>query len=149
MKNKVTILLCLCLSLGFLSSCKKEDEKSKTRTEILTGSSCWKLTKFEYGPVGGPLLDVTNEDFDPCELDDCSRFNSDGNYVTTDSGVKCDPDESIIEQGKWELTNNDEVIRITLKGEEPVDFKIKSMSNNEFVQEIDVFGFTIRTTYRN
>lgn len=146
MKNKVTLMLLLIASLGIMSSCKKDDDKS--RKDIITGSTCWKLVKYEEKDGSGNYVDRTSEDYAACELDDCMRFNADGTYVITDSGVKCDPNITVIEEGTWSLINNDSEILVTTSGISLVN-KIESIDENTIVTTVSFFGIEGRLTYKN
>jgi len=149
MKNKVTILLCLILTVGLISSCKKDDD-DKPRKDLLTGSTCWKITKYEERDDKGNFVDFTNDTYDACELDDCTRFGADGNYVNTDSGVKCDPDNSILEEGTWSLIDGDKKIVMTPTGLGfSVTFTIESITANTLVVTTSFIGPELRITYKN
>lgn len=146
MKNNITLLLLLIASLGIMSSCKKDDEQS--RKDIITGSTCWKLVKHEEKDNSGNYVDKTSEYYKACELDDCTRFNADGSYVTTDSGDKCDPNITVTEEGTWSLINNDSEILVTIEGI-PLLNKIESIDKNTIVVTLAIFGSESRLTYKN
>ena len=148
MKNKVTILLCLCLSIGFLSSCKK-DEDDKPRKDLLSASTCWKITKYEERNSEGNFVDVTNDTYDACELDDCNRFTTDGNYVLTDSGVKCNPDDNVLDQGTWVLADGDKKLIISSTNGFVLTLNIESMDANTIVTTTSFLGPETRITFKN
>ena len=59
MKMKLILSILLISSLGLLSSCKKDEDSPKTKTEMLTGTSCWKLVKSELKNETGVYVDNT------------------------------------------------------------------------------------------
>ena len=145
MKHLFKMSLALIAAVLLISSCKKDDEK--TRTEIITGSTCWKLSKIEEKD-GGVYVDVTSSDYDPCELDDCARFNADGTYILNDSGEKCTGSTDPIEEGTWSLSNSDQTLTIIADGF-PIVATIESISESQMVITFNIFGTDIRGTYKN
>ena len=149
MKMKLILSILLISSLGLLSSCKKDEDSPKTKTEMLTGTSCWKLVKSELKNETGVYVDNTADSYDACELDDCTKFTTDGKFVSTDNGVKCDEGATVIEEGTWKLKNNDTELELTSSGGDTGTVKIEKLDSKNLITVLEVFGLSVRLTYVN
>lgn len=144
MKNKLTLLLILGAVFGLMSSCKKEDKSS--RKELLTAASCWKVSKFEEKDASGKYVDATADNYEDCQLDDCTRFSADGKWTTTDDGVKCE--DSSTQTGTWTMSADEK--QLTLNTDFfPIILNIESMDAKTIVGTYTVFGAEARITFKN
>ena len=144
MNHKLTLLLILGLVFGLMSSCKKEDKSS--RKELLTATSCWKISKYEEKDESGKYVDVTEENYETCELDDCNRFAADGNFTVTDDGEKCSG--SSTHSGTWTLSADEKQLTINTVFF-PIILNIESMDSNTLVVTYTLFETEARVTYKN
>ncbi len=146
MKNKIKFLLFLFIATGLMTSCKKDEEK--TVTEKITGPSCWKIAKYEEKDDSGNYKDYTNDTYDACELDDCTKFNSNGSYITNDNGEKCEGTTDPVEEGTWTLSNSDKTLTL-LSGGFGFATNIESITENQLVVTATIFEAELRITYKN
>ena len=146
MKKQFTLIFMMFVMVGLISSCKKDDEKSVT--EKITGPSCWSLAKVEEKDDSGNYQDVTDEDYDACELDDCAKFNSNGTYILNDTGDKCPGSTDPVEEGTWSLSNSDKTFTIIAEGF-PLLTTIESITDNQMVLTASLFDTDLRITYKN
>ena len=56
----------------------------------------WKLVSFKLNGI-----DVTSQFFQPCDLDDFTRFLVDSTYIADEGPTKCDPADPQTETGTW------------------------------------------------
>jgi len=98
--------LCLAIaSVAVFSSCNKDDDKSSSKTKLLT-SGTWKIILAEEKENGGAWEDVTDIQFAPCTQDDRLKF-SEPNVITSDEGAtKCDPSDPQTQTGTWAFVSN-------------------------------------------
>ncbi len=103
MKNFLSFLVLGILALSFfgISSCSKDDEKTESKTEILTTGS-WKISTIT---VNG--IDFSNVEPFVCRKDDVLSFSANGTYIQNNGTNKCDPDEEPTYTGTWEITANE------------------------------------------
>jgi|SRR5690606_32803686 len=91
----------------------KDDEKSKSNTELLTAEN-WLTTSVTIrtvGPTSDTTIDITPED--ACELDNIVKFNLDYTYSSEEGATKCDTnDNQIIESGSWSFKNDEKTLEI-------------------------------------
>lgn len=146
MKHQLTLLLVLFLSVSIISSCKKDDNKSTK--DILTSTSCWKISKYEEKNESGNFVDVTTDSYENCELDDCVNFKATGDYLVNESGEKCPGSTDPVEEAKWSLSNSDKTLSIT-GGFFPLIFTIESISDKQMVISSVIFDTELRVTYKN
>lgn len=105
MKKIIRTACIVMASAAIFSSCKKDDDKS--RTELIT-SGPWRLEKAQERINGGAWDDVTADNFDACDLDNRFTFSS-GGVITLDEGAtKCDPADPQTQTGAWNFVNNEE-----------------------------------------
>ena len=150
MKNKLSLIFCPLFCLLIISSCKKED--NKTRKELIQENTCWKVAKFEAkDPETGNFEDYT-EDFvgDPCYKDNCYTYVSDGSYKSTEGATKCDPaDADLISTGTWSISADETALTITEDGKTRVG-KIESLTSDKMVllvTDASLGGLELRLTY--
>jgi hypothetical protein len=103
MKNYALILLLAAATV--ISSCSKDDDDNTgggggggttvTNTSKLCNKN-WKLVSFKLNGI-----DVTSQFFQPCDLDDFSRFLVDSTYTADEGPTKCDPADPQTSTGTW------------------------------------------------
>ncbi|MCC6414037.1 MAG: hypothetical protein IT270_20480 [Saprospiraceae bacterium] len=146
MPNFKISLLLLLLSAGFFTACNKDDDDDKSKTEILTGPSCWLTVKSEtFDANSGVWIEsqVPN-----CDKDDCTRFYSDGVIIIDEGPLLCDAGDPLTIEGTWFLSLDESSITLTLDGV-TVPAKIIEISDNKLVVEIEFLSYKTRTTYNN
>ena len=90
------------------------------KTQTLTAKD-WKAVAIHIDPGvyvnGQPVTDLTPF-YDPCELDDVSRYKADFTYEFNEGATKCDPNApQIQESGTWAWANNESQITHTTQGQ--------------------------------
>jgi|GEM_PF-2387831 len=138
--------LLLILAAGFFTSCDKNKDDDKTKTEILTTPSCWLTVKSEiFDANSGVWIEsqVPN-----CDKDDCTRFYADGVIIIDEGPLLCDAGDPLTIEGTWLLSLDQTVITLTLDGL-TVPAKIIELTDNKLVVEIEFLGLKNRTTYNN
>lgn len=105
----------ILLSLGLLSSCKKDSEPAPpTRTELLTGKK-WQVSGSQLESPGFPTVD-TYALSQPCSQDDFEQYKLPNNYIHDEGPTTCTTNGSQTELGVWALLNDDSQLVITLNG---------------------------------
>lgn len=113
---KKSLFIALTLFVFLLSSCKKDEAKS--RSEMLTGAK-WKVSSQKLNGVVEPLED--------CSKDDFMIFASGGKCTFNPGANKCYSDE-VIETGTWSLSSDEK--SFTLNGE---TWTIVELTQSRFV----------------
>ncbi|MEY4595449.1 MAG: hypothetical protein RIQ47_1859 [Bacteroidota bacterium] len=104
--KRLRLLPIILATVVFFSACSKDDDNNNTtvpptKFELLT-SHGWRLTAFYEDGV-----DMTNQYFSACELDNIFNYNTDYSYSIDEGPTKCSPgDPQIIETGVWAFANN-------------------------------------------
>ena len=94
-KNLIAVLAIAALISA--TSCKKSEDATCT----LSAATLVGTYKITSAKINGVDLFST---FEACEKDDTYTFNANGNFVTTDAGVVCSPNNN--DTGPWSLTGN-------------------------------------------
>ena len=110
MKHFIRTTCVAMASMVIFASCKKDDDKS--RTELLTQSN-WKLVSDQEKAGSAPWEEYI-DDYDPCELDNYFKFNTNGSVVLDEGPTKCDPTDPQTETGNWSFESNES--RLNLDG---------------------------------
>ena len=95
--KRLTIIM---LFIGFILSCKKNDDSScKTDTASIAGS--YKITAVTYkANSSSSEMDYFNILFpDACDRDNVTTLNANGTYLLKDAGVVCSPPDD--DNGTW------------------------------------------------
>jgi hypothetical protein len=119
--KKLLLSLTIVSLLGF-SSCKdKDEEPSKSRTELLTNAK-WQLIAGTIVPpitidLFGQTITISDifdlEGSEPCSKDDLQIFNADGTITNDEGPSKCDAaDPQTTSGGKWKLLESDSKLQI-------------------------------------
>jgi len=157
--KKIT-LMALALAFLIVSSCKKEETKSETKskTELLTAKA-WKITAQTINPgvVVSPNLPAVTDLFalyGPCQKDDTEKYNTGGTGVSDEGASKCDPTDPQSENFTWSFINNE----TQLKNDDQV-FNIIQLDASTLKSNVSVDGaliggtagttYTVTTTYSN
>ena len=93
-------LFLLCLGVGALSGCKKEDTTS--RTYLLTAKN-WRVSAAFSTLIanGQPVVTDSYATFPACDRDDFFKFNSDSSLVRDQGSFKCDASASQALTSRW------------------------------------------------
>ena len=138
------LLILFVFSVGLTTSCKKDEEKPKSKEELLTGKK-WQVKTAIIDPsipvsAGGTTTNLYNQ-IEPCFKDDYSVFNANGTFIDDAGGVKCDVGDAQTTSGTW-LFNGDKTI-VTLNypasgGDAAfsMSFKILELSDSKLMYEI-------------
>lgn len=144
--TKALLFVLLAFGLGTIA-CKKDELGGEA---ALTAASCWKLSKFEaYDPVKMVWEDVTEDETDPCELDDCFKFNSDKSATKTNGTVKCSLSEPATETGAWDMSADGKTFTLTDPGGDENTYTIVELSSKKFILESTSGVFRERVTLTN
>ncbi len=140
MKNlKLLAIAMLAFTLSF-TSCKDDDE-SKSATDMLTGGST-RSWKEQSKTVNGVAKAI-----DTCDADDKTTFTKSGNTFAFDPGtVKCG---STAFAGTWALSNGDKTLTINV-GSLNMSTEITELSDSKLVTkntETDTDSIGNPTTY--
>ncbi|HQD09493.1 MAG TPA: hypothetical protein PLQ65_07505 [Flavihumibacter sp.] len=86
------------------SSCKKEDEKPKSKTELLTAGS-WKVTA--YMLVSGATTYDFWKEAEPCLKDNITTFVADGTLIGDEGATKCNAGDDQTYTSTWKFAENE------------------------------------------
>ena len=110
MKTTFKTLAFLMASTVLISSCSKDDDTTggggggtgtpATNTSKLCNKN-WKIVNFVFNGT-----DITSS-LTACELDNFTRFSTDGNYVSDEGPTKCDPADPQTTPGTWSWAANE------------------------------------------
>ncbi len=133
---KKLILGLACFSALTFTSCEKDSDDTKTKTEMIT-SHGWTMTGLDVEPgidmfVDGTWLPVTDVFL---QMNDCSKdneviFNANGTLIE-ETNSKCHPAEPATYTGTWSF-NSDET-RLVLNTDESIDYKLELLDDNNLV----------------
>lgn len=106
--KKFTLMLALA-SAFLVASCSKDDDNNNggggTPAVTNTSKLCNKDWKIEAVRVGG--FDVTTQFLQPCQLDNLTRFLTDGTVNNDEGPTKCDPADPQTSSGTWAFADNE------------------------------------------
>ena len=105
--KKTIFLFATAFIIFFCTSCKKDKEKTQSKTELLTTGS-WKITASVSDNDGNGTYE-TNEfaSFSPCFVDNIFTFKTNGQLELDEGPTKCDVLDPQIEIVTWQFTNNE------------------------------------------
>ena len=123
----------------FMSSCSKDEdspeEVAKTTTEYLTAGN-WKTTAMTISPglnFGGVEITDFYAQFEACEKDDLTKFNTDGTITDDEGATKCDPnDPQTTNDGTWVLSADNSSVTIGYPDEDPITMNIVQLDGSVF-----------------
>lgn len=157
MKRHLSTLALLLFAFTTIlsTSCKKdEEEKPKTRDQILVGKK-WQMKAATIDPsiqVGGGLTNNFYNQLPACVKDDFTTFNANGKFVDDEGTSKCVLSDPQTTQGDWLFNSDKTVITFTYGPGDSISWTIKSISDSEMVaeyqQEEGGTVYTITATFR-
>jgi hypothetical protein len=124
-----------------LSSCKDDDEETRSKTQLLTEKT-WKLTSVKV--LG---LSVPPEE---CEADDIYTYTTGGAYSKNEGATKCDVDAPQTVSGSWEFESNETILSVSyteLGTTVSIDYTIVELSGNTLKLKLSEFGIEVESTY--
>jgi hypothetical protein len=132
-------LVLALLAVTSFTACKKSDSDVLAVTkDNLVGT--YTIITVKAKAAGASEQDVTNANYDPCELDDQVVLKSDLTATYVDAGTQCSP----VGGGSdyWSVNGN----IITIAGE---DFTVRSLTRGTLVLEQNgvVAGLTVTATW--
>lgn len=133
---KKLILSSAVLFCIIATSCKKDKNKSCDKTMALIAGT-YSIVKSEVG-LNGNFVDVTSEDFEPCELDDKLTLNANGTTVYKDLGTLCDPQGD--DTGTWSITTAGKIIIGGVDNLDTIEADITSFDCSTLVFTGDIDG---------
>lgn len=129
----------ICCGVLLLFSCKKDD-KSKTRTELLTNGS-WHVTAYTVDPAidfDGDGTDETNvyAVMDECITDDRTTFFANGSGELDEGPTKCSNTDPQTVPLTWSFDDTEQKLQV-----EGIEYLIESLTENQLVlKEIEVIS---------
>lgn len=107
MKRMIRIACIVCISMIFVTSCKKDD---KSRMELITSGN-WKLVS-DQEKVGNGTWQEYIQGYAACELDNYMKFSNNNTFEYNEGPTKCDPldDQSIT--APWAFENGETSLNI-------------------------------------
>jgi len=106
MKHMFTLLGCVA-ALGLISSCKKDD--TKTKTDLLTAHP-WKITAYTLETTTGTNPTTSRDIYAQsasCAKDNFQTFNKDGIWVQDEGLTKCSTTAPQQISSHWDLTSSE------------------------------------------
>lgn len=111
MKKKIKFIFIAFITTSFLGmySCKK-DEKESAKEKIQDKNFYMTNIVSKENNV----VVETIADYDPCELDNIFRLNSNGTGSFDEGATKCDPTDEQTIPFNWTMTNNDTKLNLSV-----------------------------------
>ncbi|GAB2947118.1 hypothetical protein GCM10027048_10170 [Hymenobacter coalescens] len=96
------------------SACKKDEEKPKTKTELLTAKS-WRVTAARETVTTGGQTTSSDEyaTFGACEKDDFVKFLADKKVEFNEGATKCNTADPQTETGAWDFNSDQTKLTLT------------------------------------
>ena len=105
--KKTIFVFAATFSLFFIPACKKEKEKTQSKTELLTTGS-WKITAAVSDNDGNGSYETNDfASFPTCFVDNIFTFKTNGQLELDEGLTKCDVMDPQIETVSWQFTTND------------------------------------------
>ncbi|MBB1285510.1 hypothetical protein HRH25_14085 [Flavisolibacter sp. BT320] len=141
-----TFTALLAAAFLLISSCKKEEDKQASKTDLLT-SGQWRMTSYTLSPPydldGDGTADTDGlATFDACDRDDLFIFKRDGTLVLDEGSTKCNSKDPQTENTTWDFVNNE--TEIIIAGERVT---IVELTQSRFRVSADVGGSTGDITF--
>lgn len=112
--KRVLLLATLAITC-VVSACKKDDDKPKSKTDLLTAKN-WKITSAVSTEVGANGQTITTDNYasaDACDKDDYLKFQADKKLIISQGAVKCDPTDDQEATGGWDLNSDQTKLTIS------------------------------------
>ncbi|THU37286.1 hypothetical protein FAM09_20285 [Niastella caeni] len=122
--TKATFLL--LFSAASLTACKKDNDKEKSRKDLLTEKE-WKYVEYGRDTDNDGILDKEEVKIEACEVDDTFKFNTDGTLVSHDNTARCTSGDEA-ETYNWAFQKNE--TEIVLSSGRLI--KIKTLTESTF-----------------
>ena len=104
--KKIIPFYALIILVAF-ASCKKEDNKPKTKSDFLT-SGTWSVTAVTSDDDGDGTYETNDfADFVACYKDNFYSFHADGIWELNEGPTKCEDIDPQTDTDHWQLTNNE------------------------------------------
>lgn len=131
--NLIAVLfLILFTSVVIVSSCKKDEESTMTKQEMLT-SKPWKISTSKTNGVASTI--------EACNLDDILTFATDGTYTNNIGTIKCSANEKNF-TSTWSLSADEK--NLIANG---TSLNLVELTNSIFVYSMTSGSITIVVTY--
>ncbi len=125
---KKMILFSIATCLFFCMACKKDKDKTLTKTEMITAGS-YNLTAVRSDNDGdGIYEDDDYATFDACFKDNYYSFRTDGKVEMNEGATKCDPMDPQTELNDWHFASNETRLVIGT-GSFVIDYSIEVLDN--------------------
>jgi len=127
-------LFAIIAAMVVLFSC--DEENNPSNTDLLT-SSPWIFVSYTVSPAidwdgyGTMVTDILAQ-FDACNKDDISDFNTNNTYTLEEGATKCDPnDPQVYETGTWAFNSDETVLVMTDSDGFATNYNIVKISSTE------------------
>ncbi len=136
MKKLVIVALIGAIAMVSFQSCQKDDSNSGGTLE---GS---------WIQVGSTFDGVNTwndpDEWDDCEKDDITTFNTNGTYSIDEGATKCDPDDpQISDSGSWSLSSDKKTL--TMDG---FSLEVITLTSTDLKVSLDLFGSEGTSTFK-
>ena len=125
------MLLMLMGGLVTVSSCKKDDDDSPSKTKTISGKKFF-VKSMKVDPAITTPTGVITDLFafmPDCVKDNYLTFNENGTLVSDEGATKCEPDDPQTETGTWEFMNNETQLKMTSDGDSEI-YAIDQLTNS-------------------
>jgi hypothetical protein len=112
MKSIIRMSLMAVTAMLIFSSCKKEDVKTQTKTELITQGN-WKLVS-DMNRTGNAAWVEDINSYAACELDNYFAFKTDHTLEFNEGATMCDVTDPQSQTGIWAFTDNE--TKLSLNG---------------------------------
>ncbi len=105
--KKTIFVFAATFFLFFIPACKKEKEKTQSKTELLTTGS-WKITAAVSDNDGNGSYETNDfASFPTCFVDNIFTFKTNGQLELDEGPTKCDILDPQVETVTWQFANNE------------------------------------------
>ncbi|GAA4378667.1 hypothetical protein [Hymenobacter koreensis] len=114
--KKVVLLATLAAACTF-TACKKDSEKTQTKTEMITAKS-WRVTA-DKSSISGNGQSSTSDDYatyQACEKDNFLKFMTDKKVEFNEGPTKCAQSDPQTEIGAWDFNSDQTKLTLTDQG---------------------------------
>lgn len=152
--GRSTVVILILLINLILISCNNDEEDQLPASILLIGEG-WELRERTVSPPYGLDSEPSSDLYQfvaYCMRDDKFIFNADRSVIYDDWNILCGTDESRIQQGTWELTDDNRVLTIRF-GPSESKWTINSISENRLIineapRIIDSVTYTYTRVYK-
>jgi lipocalin-like protein len=128
----------LLLTAASLTACKKDkdEEKEKSRTDLLT-QKAWLYVDYGKDDNKDGVLSKDESSVEACEVDDSFIFNADGTLIEHDNTTRCGSSEPESHTITWAFQNNETELVISTGR----IIKIKTLNETTFECTSEEIGY--------